>query len=124
LSIGRGPLNCYERLRVGGQLVFSVPNLASIYGRIELLMGFQPHVLEVSNSYANFGTGLFGRLNNPTNKPVHHVRGITYRAMREMVSYWGFVVERVVPYDYRLGRLCKAFVGVAPVNIFVCRKEC
>ena len=45
----------------------------------KLLCGFQPHVLEASNDYANFGSGAFGRWNNPSGVPVHHIRGITHR---------------------------------------------
>lgn len=51
--------NCYNNLKRGGLLFFGFPNLASIYGRVELLLGFQPHVLEISNEYGNLGGGDF-----------------------------------------------------------------
>ncbi len=78
--------NCYHHLKEGGVLFIAHPNLAGIYARIELLLGYQPHILEVSNRYANLGSGMFGKLNNPTNTSIHHIRGITYRAMRELLQ--------------------------------------
>jgi len=61
--------NCYNNLKDDGLLICShdgllicsLPNLASIYAWIELLLGFQPHVIEVSNVCSNFGTGIFGK---------------------------------------------------------------
>jgi hypothetical protein len=65
--------------------VISFPNLASAFSRIELLFGFQPHILEVSNRDGKFGMGLMGRMNYQGNPAVHHIRGITFRAMKEFL---------------------------------------
>ena len=34
--------NCFNNLKDDGFLIFSFPNLASIYSRIELMLGLQP----------------------------------------------------------------------------------
>jgi len=86
--------NARNNLKEGGKLIFSFPNLAGLLCRINLLFGFQPHILEVSNLCGNFGAGPLGRLSNPSGKPVHHVRGITLRAMIELVEYHGFTVKK------------------------------
>lgn len=115
--------NCWKNLCDGGYLLFSFPNLASIYGRIELLLGYQPHVLEVSNRNGRLGGGIFGRLNNPSGKTVHHIRGITYAAMRELVEYHNFTIVKALGYSYRSFPLFKIFPGIAPINIFICQKQ-
>jgi len=117
--------NCRNNLKRGGALVFSLPNLSSIYARAELLLGFQPHVLEVSNKCSNFGTGKFGEMNNPSNTPVHHMRGITTKAMKEMLEYYRFDVMKIIGYNHHrgLGQLLSLIPSFAPVNIFVCKKR-
>ena len=114
---------CFGNLREGGTLVFSFPNLASIYSRIELMLGYQPHILEVSNQAGHFGTGLFGKLNgNQPHESIHHIRGITHRAMKEFVQFHGFELELVFGTSTNRIRLFDAFPSIAPVNIFVCKK--
>jgi len=117
--------NCYQNLKKGGYLIFSFPNLASIYSRMELLLGYQPHVLEVSNEYANYGTGVFGKMNNPVGESIHHIRGITAKAAKELVAAHNFCLEKVIGYGHHnhfgwLFRLCK---NLAPLNIFICKKS-
>ncbi|MBU4348433.1 class I SAM-dependent methyltransferase [Patescibacteria group bacterium] len=115
--------NCFNNLKQGGYLIFSFPNLTSIYSRIELFLGYQPHILEVSNEYANFGTGIFGKYNNPENKTIHHIRGISNKAMKEMVLYYSFEIEKIIGFEYRFGKLFKYIPSLAPVNIFICKKK-
>lgn len=114
--------NCFVNLKDGGYLIFSFPNLASIYARIELLLGFQPHILEVSNVCGNFGTVFFGKHNNP-NSTTHHIRGITHKAMKDMINYYGFEIIKMIGYDWRFKKLFYFFPTVAPVNIFICKKK-
>ena len=40
--------NCFRFLEEGGTFIIGFPNLASLYCRLELLFGYQPHILEVS----------------------------------------------------------------------------
>jgi SAM-dependent methyltransferase len=114
--------NCYRNLKKGGYLIFSFPNLANLYNRISFLLGFQPYNLEVSNEYSNFGQGLLGKINNPEGIPVHHIRGFTHKAMKELVKYHGFNIIKTIGYEYRTGYLLKFIPSLAPINIFVCKK--
>ncbi len=115
--------NCYRNLKTNGHFIFSFPNLASFYGRVELLFGLQPHILEISNQKANFGTGVIGHLNNPTNKPIHHIRGITHKAMKEMTEYHKFKLIKAFGYEHRIKKVFYKFPAIAPVNIFVAKKH-
>ncbi|MEI6774570.1 MAG: methyltransferase domain-containing protein [bacterium] len=115
--------NCFNNLKENGLLIFSFPNLSSVYSRIELLLGYQPHILEVSNVMANFGTGYFGKINNPNGIPIHHIRGITTKAMIEMISYYGFKTEKVIGYDHRFRGVFYYIPSLAPINFFICRKK-
>lgn len=51
-------LNAYGNLRGGGLFFLTHPNLSSLQSRLELLLGFQPHILEMSNRDAWLG-GVF-----------------------------------------------------------------
>lgn len=121
--------NCFNNLKDDGMLIFSFPNLASIYSRIELMFGFQPHILEISNEQANLGTGILGKLNNPNNKPIHHIRGITNKAMKEMVGFHGFRIEKMFGHSNKFknsnifNKIFYYMPSLAPANIFVCRKK-
>jgi SAM-dependent methyltransferase len=113
--------NAVRYCRKGGIVAISFPNLSSLYSRLELLMGFQPHILEVSNDRANFGTGIFGDFNNPTNQPIHHIRGITSRAGRELVRYHGLKIRDVIGTSGgRFHSIWKNLPGLAPVNLMIC----
>ncbi len=91
--------NAFNNLREGGVLLITHPNLSSLQSRIELLLGFQPHIIEMCNESAWYGGGVFAKKNNPSNNTIHHIRGITYRAMREMLEANGFKVECVFGSD-------------------------
>ena len=111
--------NCFRVLKPNGLLIFSFPNLASLYGRVELLLGFQPHILEISNERSDFGTGIFGKWNGNGNGSIHHIRGITYRAMMECVRHHGFDIVKAYGYEYRIPWLFRYFPGVAPIDLIV-----
>lgn len=115
--------NCLNNLKDDGVLILSFPNLASIYSRIELLLGFQPHNLEVSNEVSNLGTGIFGKFNGGRGLPIHHIRGITHRAMKDLLGIHGFKVVKMFGYEYRFKKLFYYFPSIAPVNVFVCKKR-
>ncbi|MFM7035599.1 MAG: class I SAM-dependent methyltransferase [Planctomycetia bacterium] len=115
--------NAAKLCRPNGSVVISFPNLASAYGRLELLMGLQPHVVEVSNERANFGSGWFGRYNNPTDVPIHHIRGITTRAGRELLTYHGLSIRQLIGTSHgRFEWLWRLIPGIAPVNVVVAQK--
>ncbi len=113
--------NIKNNLNKNGILIFSIPNLSSIYSRIELFFGFQPHILEVSNESSLFGTGIMGRLNSPTGEAIHHIRGITFRAMKEMLEFHGFCIMDYWGFDHRIGNLPKVFTSLSPCCYFYCK---
>lgn len=115
--------NAAKLCRPNGAVVISFPNLASAYGRLELLMGWQPHVVEVSNERANFGSGWFGRYNNPSDVPIHHIRGITTRAGQELLKYHGLSIRQTIGSSHsRFEGLWRNIPGIAPVNLMISRK--
>lgn len=115
--------NCYKNLKDNGIFMIAFPNLASLYSRIELMFGFQPHIIEISNIKANFGTGIFGRMNNPHDEPIHHIRGITYGAMKEMLKFNNFKIIKT--YNANKGAFFLNFLpsSLASVILFVCKKN-
>lgn len=113
--------NCFDNLKDDGLLFISMPNLASLYSRLELLLGYQPHLLEVSNKRANYGMGVFGRMNNPSDSVLHHIRGITYRAMKELLEANEFKIHKVMGCDKtNLLRVCPR---ISSTILFVCSKN-
>lgn len=113
--------NCYAHLSDEGRLFIACPNLASLYCRIELMLGYQPHLLEISNVKANYGTGIFGRFNNPSDSVLHHIRGITYRAMRELLLDNGFKIIKVIGED--ASGILRLFPRIASSVVFICEKN-
>lgn len=117
--------NCRALMREdrNSRLLLSVPNLASYLGRLELLLGFQPHVLEASNEIATVGMGLMGRINYGSNPlPLHHLRGFTYKSIVELLRYHNFQITESWGWENRLGRHSKWFPKrLAPQMVFVAR---
>jgi len=129
-------INCYKNLEDDGLLIFSFPNLSSIYSRIELLLGFQPHILEISNYVGIFGTGFFGKFNSTKSirralkvksceikGSLHHIRGITTKAMKEMLDFHGFEVKKIIGSSVNNFNIFSIFPSLSPVNIFICKKK-
>lgn len=112
--------NCYDHLKDKGLLIFSFPNLASFLCRFELLFGYQPHVLEVSNVDSNFGGGLIAGLSNTGAVVAHHIRGFTYKAMIEFLKYHKFEIVKTFTTRYKLFNL---FPSLATEIIVVCKKQ-
>lgn len=115
--------NAYNALKKGGYLYVASPNLSSIYSRIELLLGFQPHCLEISNISPYFGGGIFARKNCKTGKTLHHIRGISRRALRQMLEYYGFTIT----YSFNGGMgplraLFQIFPNWSSTTCFECKK--
>lgn len=113
--------NCFDNLKEKGLLIFSFPNLSSVFCRLELLFGYQPHVIEVSNMVAGFGGSLLTTIANTERWaiPSHHIRGFTYRAMKEFIQYYGFKIERTFSTKYKVLSL---FPSLSTQVVFVCRK--
>lgn len=125
--------NCAKNLKKNGILVFSFPNLSSLYCRVELLLGYQPYVLEISNETNYLGLSPLGKMNAGTKPPgcrfkegsIHHIRGITTRAMQDLVEFHGFKVIKKFGYSNKNFIPINIFrftTSLAPVNVFICKK--
>lgn len=114
--------NVWRHLKPNGYFFISLPNLSSLFSRIELVMGLQPHILEVSNEFATAGTGLPGKLNNPNGEILHHIRGITYRAMKELLNFHNFKVLKTYGANGSIFKILNCFPSLSSDVLYVCRK--
>lgn len=96
-------------LAPGGALVFSVPNLASLHNRLMLAAGRQP------SSIRTFGP---------------HVRGFTYRQVREFLELGGYLrIDRAIgvgfyPLPTALAApMAKLWTSACHTPVFVARRE-
>jgi SAM-dependent methyltransferase len=120
LDTGTAVENIRRLLRPGGALVLTTPNLASWYNRLMLLMGFQPHMTEVSFDPYRYGCRFVERLfrESPgTAKAVGHIRLFTYRALIEFLvqhQYRIVATRGVATHGDALSRIiCKFWTGGA-----------
>ncbi|MFC1508522.1 class I SAM-dependent methyltransferase [Candidatus Omnitrophota bacterium] len=111
--------NTHRALAEDGVFYLQTPNLASWHGRLALLFGYTPEPMEVSNVKNYFGKLWFMR----DDTPIHHVRIFTYRALREMCSYYGFEVLKAVGVDHRIPFLFRPFPGIAAQICLKLRKK-
>ena len=99
----------HSLLRDGGYFYLQTPNLASWHGRLSLLFGYTPEAIEVSMVKNYFGKFWIFRHEDA----IHHVRIFTYRALREMSTFYGFTIEQAVGADHRIPLLFKYFPCIA-----------
>ena len=114
--------NAWRHLAPNGSFLLAAPNLASFLSRMELLFGFQPHLLEVSNETAVVGTGIIGRMNN-SGAVLHHIRGITYKAMKELLLYHHFKVKKVYGRSASFLSLFDYVPSLSSDVLYVCKKS-
>lgn len=100
-------------LKTDGYAIISTPNLAAIYTIFFLILGLQPLSVTASDEVYGLGNRFnpWYRVKRERNYPAHaHLRVFTYTALKELVQYHGFKVERIVgvgyyPFSVRVGRL-------------------
>lgn len=101
----------------------SFPNLASIFSRLELLFGLQPHVLEASSVHHVAGMGIGGKFNYGSDTlkylPIGHLRGITRKAFGEICTSQGFEVEAEWGYMHSINLWPRKFLVGLSGNILV-----
>lgn len=84
-------------LKPGGYAIISTPNLASLPNLFSLILGWQPLDAWASD------IGAFG---NPINKGLRksrypgHKRVFTYSALKDVLKYHGFAIEKAVGVGY------------------------
>ena len=98
-----------KNLSDNGYFYLITPNLASYHGRLSLLLGYTPAAMDLSTNEGFFGKFWFLRYKDA----VHHIRVFTYRAIREMCTYYGFEVKTAIGIDSRLPGIFKHFPGIA-----------
>lgn len=81
-------------LKEKGILIVITPNLASWHNRILLLFGIMPYGLEASTENIKIGFRFFKRI--MVHKPVGHLRGFTLAALKDLLTYHGFTVEKAI----------------------------
>lgn len=77
-------------LKDGGTLIVTTPNLASWHGRVSLLLGYQPFSLDVGFKRH------YGSFHNFSGKSAGHIRGFSPPALKDILEYHGFHLDRVL----------------------------
>lgn len=80
-------LDIRRKLKVGGYVLISIPNLASWHNRIALLFGYQPRDIEVSSRYL---VGVHPFYKKRGDSIVGHVHTITAFGFKELMEKYGF----------------------------------
>lgn len=95
----------YRILKPGGYLIISTPNLASLHNILYLLVGKQPYWSHVSDEvyvgtwHPTYSTKR-ARISD-TPEPAHR-RLFTARALKELLEYYGFEVEKSITSGFYL----------------------
>lgn len=76
-----------------GTFLLSAPNLGSWVNRISLLLGYQPRNLEISRSKVAGVHKLYHSLYEEIT-PVGHISSCTLKAIKELLEYYGFRVQK------------------------------
>jgi methionine biosynthesis protein MetW len=82
----------FRVLKRGGRCVITTPNLAGWPNRLALLLGYQPYPMAASPVHESVGKLL-------TKEPEGqwgHIRVMTLKALKELVSIYGFKIERII----------------------------
>lgn len=89
----------YRVLKVNGYAIIATPNLAAFYNILSLVLGQQPYNCMVSDEVA---AGSWSKLKRygPWGRDPAHRRVFTLRALKELLEYHGFQVERSISSGY------------------------
>jgi len=88
----------YRVLKSNGYFIVTSPNLSSWMNRIYLLLGYQPPDVEVSTKIRVGNPWRIGPLSG-------HIRPFTAQAMKELLSYHGFIVKHIQGLHHEKGSL-------------------
>jgi len=106
---------CRRMLKKGGYMVISTPNLGALHNLVFLLLGKQPLMAEVSDEAIVGNWGTPRRRVTPA-EPAHR-RLFTASALRELLQWHRFRVERVIRSGFRPfpGPLARILAAVFPL---------
>ena len=102
-------------LKPGGYAVIATPNLAAFHSIVFLLLGWQPHLADVSDAFFWAGRPHTREEEGMAGNMPHHRRLFTPKALRELCQYHGLTVERSTVSGFRP---LPAFFARAAVRIF------
>ena len=96
----------YRVLKRGGHVIISTNNLAAWHNVFSLLFGRQPFTNDVSNNYTLVGTFLNY---SGGSEFWSHLRIFTFKALEQMLSLYGFKIEKSkgVGYYPFVGKIAK-----------------
>jgi SAM-dependent methyltransferase len=91
---------CFRVLKMGGYLVISTSNLATIYNRLAVLFGFSPFNYQPSRYRVGrvFGNGVDGGPRSLLSMP--HISVFTYKGLKQLLTIHGFKVLKSAGYPY------------------------
>ena len=117
----------WRALKWGGVAVISAPNLASLHSIFSLILGYQPLTAFVSDE-VRAGTLFVLQPELPPAGCIYpaqsHLRIFTGRALKELLEYHGFQVERLVgtgyyPFTGKIARLASWIDARHSVNVTI-----
>jgi methionine biosynthesis protein MetW len=82
----------FRVLKRGGRCVITTPNLAGWPNRLALLLGYQPYPMAASPIHESVGK----LLTRESEGQWGHIRVMTLKALKELVSLYGFKVEQII----------------------------
>lgn len=116
----------YRILRSGGYLILTTPNLASLWNRIFLLLGYQPHT---------FGVSVKKSYGNPFlkwDRFCGHTKVFTYKSMKEFLKDNDFEILKISgefihnPYDNLFKKTLRNMISKIPSLseevVYICKK--
>ena len=89
----------FRCLKPGGNCIIVIPNLASWHSRLLLLFGYQPYSMSVSPEFHDLGflfRGSWEAGDHLYEGGKDHIRVMTWRAFRELITLHKFQVKCVV----------------------------
>jgi len=103
----------FRILKPEGYVIISTPNLAALYTIFSLILGLQPFSVSVSDEMPGLGNRFnpSHRVKRERNYPAHaHLRVFTHPALKELLEYHRFKVEKIVgvgyyPFPGKMGHL-------------------
>jgi 2-polyprenyl-3-methyl-5-hydroxy-6-metoxy-1,4-benzoquinol methylase len=111
----------YRVLKLGGVFIITTPNLASLYNRVAMLLGYQPFRTYVSIRNDVGHLVKIDRVENGVLGSSDHIRLFTYRSLYELLTVFDFKVvkslgvhSRIFQTNYRLLRIVDATLSRIP----------
>lgn len=113
-------------MKKGAYLIITTPNIASLWNRIFLMLGYQPHQLGVSERKS------YGNPFLKSDRSWGHTKVFTYRALREFLKDSGFTVLKIYGEHIRnksdnslkrtLRRTASRLPSISEYMVCICKK--